>query len=270
MAKTLGEFETQALAYSQSRDKRSIEAGELVRDLRWSAEQERKVLSRLARKGLIVRVRRGLYLVPPRLPAGGRWGPSEFLALSALIDDRGGRYQISGPSTFYRYGWTEQIPNRVYAYNNRISGDRQVGSTALTLIKVADKRLGGTEAVQTPEGIEVVYASKARSLMDAVYDWSRFDSLPRAFDWAKAEIESDDSFASQLVQVTIQFGNQATVRRIGALLEQAGTQDQLLRRLDRNLRPSQSFIPMVPLAEKRGKPERGKTSKRWGVVFNYE
>ena len=104
----------------------------------------------------------------------------------------------SGPNTFYRYGWTDQVPNRLYAYNNRISGDRQIGAVALTLIKVADERLGGTEIVRSPDGIDVVYASKARSLVDAVYDWSRFDSLPRAFDWIRREVEKDDAFVAEL------------------------------------------------------------------------
>ena len=172
-------------------------------------------MSRLARKGLIARVRPGLYLVPPRLPPGGRWSPGEFLALSTLMNDRGGRYQVSGPSTFYRYGWTDQVPNRLYAYNNRISGDRQIGPVAMTLIKVADDRLGGTEVVRTPDGIDVIYASKARSLVDAVYDWSRFGSLPQAFDWIRREVKKDDAFAAELVRTTIQFGNQGTIRRMG-------------------------------------------------------
>src|SRR5579859_6253886 len=125
MARTLGELEAKALAYCQSRQRRVIEAGELVSALTWTPEQERKVLSKLARKGFIARVRRGLYLAPSRLQMGGRWNPGEILALTTLIEDRNGAYQISGPNTFQRYGWTEQIPNRVYAYNNRISGDRQ-------------------------------------------------------------------------------------------------------------------------------------------------
>ena len=31
----------------------------------------------------------------------------------------------SGPSAFSRYGWDDQIPNRLYAYNNRLSGERK-------------------------------------------------------------------------------------------------------------------------------------------------
>jgi predicted transcriptional regulator of viral defense system len=263
-------METQALAYCQSHERLAVAAGDLVRDLRWTAEQERKILSRLVQKGLIARVRRGLYLVPSRLPVGGRWNPGEALALTTLIDDRDGAYQITGPNAFQRYGWTEQIPNRVYAYNNRISGDRQIGPMALTLIKVSDDRLGGTEVVRSPDGLDVVYSSRARSLVDAVYDWSRFDTLPRAYEWVKREVTSDDGFAAELIQTTIRFGNQGTLRRMGATLEQLAVQEPLLRRLERALRNSSSFIPMAPNAEKRGRPERGKTSKRWQVVFNYE
>jgi hypothetical protein len=153
----------------------------------------------------------------------------------------------------------------LYAYNNRISGNRQIGSVALTLIRVADNRLGGTEVVRTPDGIDIVYASKARSLVDAVYDWSRFDSLPRAFRWIGAELEKDEGFAAELVQATIQFGNQGTARRIGALLEMLKVQEPLLRRLERVLRPASSLIPWIP-----NRVKRGKTTSRWGVVVNDE
>ena len=71
--------------------------------------------------GVIARVRRGVYLIPPRLPLGGQWPPSEVLAISALIGGQGGRCQICGPNAFNRYGFDEQVPARVYAYNNRIS-----------------------------------------------------------------------------------------------------------------------------------------------------
>ena len=55
----------------------------------------------------------------------GKWSPSDFLALTTLIEDQGGRYQVCGPSAFYRYGWDNQIPNRLYAYNHRITGERK-------------------------------------------------------------------------------------------------------------------------------------------------
>jgi predicted transcriptional regulator of viral defense system len=261
MASGLSHLETQLFTYTRARE--SVQAGELVQALGWTAEQERKVLSRLARKGLITRVRRGLYLVPVRLPLGGKWSPGEFRALATLLEDCEGTYQISGPNAFNRYGWTEQIPNRLCVYNNRLSGDRRIGPVALTLIKVGDQRLGGTEVMHTPDGIDVVYASRARALLDAVYDWSRFDTLPRAYIWIHQELSKEDGFAADLVQITTRFGNQGTIRRIGAFLEQEGAPTQLLRRLEKMLRPTTSFIPLDP-----NRSKRGRSNKRWHVVMN--
>jgi predicted transcriptional regulator of viral defense system len=103
MTTALGPLEMRFLAYCQARNRQSIAAGEFVGALGWTAEQERNVLSRLARKGFISRIRPGLYLVPPRLPPGGRWSPGEFLALSTLMGDRDGRYQLSGLSLVKSY-----------------------------------------------------------------------------------------------------------------------------------------------------------------------
>lgn len=203
--------------------------------------------------------------MPPTLPPGGQWSPDEALALTTLIEDRKGKYQICGPNAFNRYGWDDQVPNRVYVYNNRICGDRQIGAVALSLIKVADERLGATETMRTPDGINMVYSSRVRALTDAVYDWSRFNGLPRAYDWIRAEISRDETVAADLINVTLRFGNQGTVRRIGKLLEMEGVAGSLLRKLQRALRPSSSLIPWIPT-----RPKRGKTDKHWGVVLNDE
>ena len=209
------------------------------------------------------RVRRGLYLVPSRLPPGGKWSPGEFLVLSSLIEDRKGRYQVCGPSAFYRHGWADQIPNRVYAYNNRISGERKIGSIALSLIKVSDKRLGETEVSQTPEGVEAVYCSRIRSLVDAIYDWSRFGSLPRAYQWIRAELAADEKAASRLVKTALDYGNVSTIRRLGKLLELDGVRPSLLRKLEKALSPSSAWIAWVPT-----KPKRGSIDRRWAIIFN--
>jgi predicted transcriptional regulator of viral defense system len=263
MKTKLGRYEAQLLAYVQLRNTRTLRIGDLIEPLRISAKQERELLSRLARAGMIVRVRRGLYLAPPRLPLGGRWSPGEILAVNTLIEDRGGRYQICGPNAFNRYGFDEQVPNRVYAYNNRISGERTVGPVALTLIKVADDRLGNTETVETKEGVTAVYSSRVRTLLDAVYDWSRFNSLPRGYEWIRKELAVEKVGAAELVSVTLRYGDKGTIRRMGVLLEREGVGAALLQKLERALKPSTSLIPWIP-----GYPKRGTVNRRWGVVVN--
>jgi len=263
MAKKLGQLETLFFAYVQMRSLRVVRTGDLPGQLQITLKQTQELLSRMARSGLIAQVRRGLYLVPARLPLGGKWSPDEALVLNTLMQDRQGLYQVCGPNAFNRYGFDEQVPARLYVYNNRLWGQRAVGTVALSLIKVADTRLGDTEMAPTPDGLTIVYSSRARTLMDAVYDWSRFGSLPRAYDWICRDLKAGHVSAEDLAKVTVKYGNQGTVRRIGALLEQLGASEQTLRRLQRNLKSSTSPIPWIPV-----RPKRGTVNRQWGVVLN--
>lgn len=263
MKRALGNLERQLFAYTQMRNLRALRTRDLTGPLSISGKQERELLNRLSKAGMIAQVRRGLYLVPPRLPLGGKWSPEEALALDTLMADRQGHYQICGPNAFNRYGFDDQIPTRVYAYNDRISGERTVGAVALTLIKVAGERLGDTEQARTAEGLTVVYSSRVRTLVDAVYDWSRFNSLPRAFGWIRAELAARRVGAADLVRVTLHYGDIGTIRRIGALLDREGVAAALLRKLERALKPSSSLIAWNP-----GRPKRGTLDRHWGIVWN--
>lgn len=68
---------------------------------------------------------------------------------------------------------------------------------------------------------------------------------------------------AELVDLTLRYGNQGTIRRIGALLELEGTPEPLLKKLERRLTRSASLVSWVP-----NRARRGKTSRRWGVVLN--
>lgn len=259
----LGPLETQFFAYVQMRRKGTVRSGEISSALGITAAQETDLFRRLRRAGFIVRVRRGLYLVPPRLPLGGKWSPGEAIAITALFNDNGGRYQLCGPNAFSRYGFDDQVPNRLYAYNNRLSGDRRIGTVNITLIKVATVRLGATERDKGADGTPLVYSSRARTLMDAVYDWDRFNGIPRAYGWIQSELRRKPDIAAELVKVTLKYGNQGTIRRIGYLLEKEKGTTSLLRELETRLRESDSLIPWIP-----NQPKRGKVVLRWGVIDN--
>ena len=263
MKTNLGRLEAQLLAYTQMRRVQVVVTGDLLGPLRITPKQERELLSRMSRSGLIAQVQRGLYLVPPRLPLGGKWSPDEGLAIETLMTDQEGRYQICGPSAFSRYGFDEQMPAGLTLYNNRLSGRRQIGAVAITLVEVADERLGDTTKFKTAEGKTLVYSSRARTLLDAVYDWSRFASLPRAYEWIRRDIAAKKTQPEDLIRVTLRYGNQGTIRRIGALLEQLGVPAKRLAPLRRKVEPTSALIPWVP-----GLPKRGAANRTWGVVLN--
>lgn len=263
MKKGLGEIERLLFAYVGMTGRSTVHSGDLLIPLQLTPISERKLLSRLTKAGWITRVRRGLYLVPSRLPLGGKWSPGEILALHTVIADADGRYQICGPNAFNRYGFDQQIPTRLYAYNDKISGNLTIGKVELSLIKVQTKRLGDTESTKTKQGEVAVYSSRVRTLVDAVYDWSRFNSLPRAYDWIRRELAAERIDAAQLIATTLKYGDIGTIRRIGVLLTQEGIEARLLRKLEKTAPKTSSLIPWIPTL-----PKRGTVDRRWGIVIN--
>jgi predicted transcriptional regulator of viral defense system len=259
----LGNLASRFFAYVQLKKQDIVRTGGLAPVLDITGAQESDLLRRLSDSGWIVRLKRGVYLVPSRIPAGGKYSPGAALILQKLMDEVNGKYQICGPNAFNYYGLDDQIPSVTYVYNNRISGSRTIGNLSFQFIKIADKRLGATDAFRSREGVEIIYSSKARTLMDAAYDWSRFNSLPRGYDWIRQEIKKDNRLGPKIVEATVQYGNQATTRRIGYLLETFVKTPKIINRLQGQLSDSKALIPWVP-----GRPTKGKANRKWGVIVN--
>ena len=259
----LGKFEMQLLAYAQLRKKEIIASGEIASALDVSAEQEWKLLNRMATSGLIIRLKRGIYLVPSHMPAGGRWTVSGYYILSKLMEVIEGQYQISGPNAFNLYGFDDQIPNRIYVYNDRIFGEKQIGGTDFVFIKTDMKRLGSSKSLKTPDGIDTVMVTKTRALVDAVYDWTRYNTLPRAYGWIADTLKRDPDVTDKLIDDTLKYSNKGTTKRIGYLLAQLGIADDRLSKMKRQLGPTRSLIPWIP-----GLDAKGSINREWGLIVN--
>ena len=259
----LGSLSSRFFSYAQLKKLDIIRTGEIASILNITASQESDLFRRLSDSGWIVRLKRGVYLVPPRIPAGGKYSPGSALILQKLMEVEKGRYQICGPTAFNFYGLDDQIPSVTYLYNNRISGKRSIGSLAFQFIKVADERLGAVTVVSTREGTEMIYSSRARTLMDAVHDWFRFHSLPRGYDWIKGEIRNELKLASELIEVTAMYGNMATTRRIGYAVDTLLQNPKATERLQRQLSATSSLIPLIP-----GRSAKGTINRKWGIIVN--
>ena len=259
----LGALEMQLLSYAQLRKKDILALGELGPVVGIKKKQERELFSRMSRAGMIIRLNKGVYLVPSRMPAGGRWTVSGYYILSKLMEVIKGRYQISGPSAFNFYGFDDQVPNRIYVYNDRIFGEKEIGGTDFVFIKTDVKRLGSTKSLKTPDGINAVMVTKTRALVDAVYDWSRYNTLPRAYGWIAETLKRDPDVTDKLIDDTLKYSNKGTTKRIGYLLAQLGIVDDRLSKMKRQLGPARSLIPWIP-----GLDAKGSINKEWGLIIN--
>ena len=138
----LGNLATRFFAYTQLKGKDIVRTGELAPVLGITASQERDLLRRLSVSGWIIRLKRGVYLVPPRIPAGGKYSPGIALILKKLMSDKDGKYQLCGTTAFNFYGFDNQIPNVTYVYNNRISGSHRIGKVSFPVVQVGAWRVG--------------------------------------------------------------------------------------------------------------------------------
>lgn len=259
----LGTLEMQLLSYAQMRKKDILSLGELAPVLGITLKQERELFSRLSRTGMIVRLNKGVYLVPLRMPAGGRWTVSGHYILARLMEVLKGQYQIGGPDAFYFYGFDDQVPNRIFVYNDRLFGEKEVGGANFVFIKTSAKRLGSTKKLKTPDSMDAVMVTQTRALVDAVYDWSRFNTLPRAYKWIENTLKKDPSLIDKLIADMLQYGNKGTIKRIGYLLARLDIAEDRLRKIKRRLGPIRSFIPWIP-----GQEVRGNVNREWGLIVN--
>jgi predicted transcriptional regulator of viral defense system len=259
----LSKFKIQFLAWIQLEKKSQVETGETAEALGLSVVQERKLLSRLSQQGLIVRLRKGLYLVPAHVPPGGQWTPSEFKLVDALMADAGANYQIGGPVAFHRYGLDEQLPNEVAVYNNKLSKRTAIGGLRFDFIKVSPTRLGGSLILKLPDGGQVMIGTLARTLMDAVYDWDRYNTLPRALAWIERK-RDDIGTIKELISLTLKCANIGTTRRIGFMLARCKVAPRLLSKLRNKVAVAgKSLVPLVPT-----RPARGIINREWGIIDN--
>ena len=81
----LGDLGSRFFAYVQLKKKDMVQTGELTAVLGITESQERDLLRRLSDSGWIVRLKRGAYLIPPRIPAGGKYSPGVALILQKLM-----------------------------------------------------------------------------------------------------------------------------------------------------------------------------------------
>src|ERR1700731_2268626 len=102
----LGPLGAKFFAYMQMKGLDVVHIGELQKPLGISTLQERKLLFRLNKSGLIFRLLRGVYLVPSHIPPGGFWKPSDYLIVLKYMQYYKANYYIGGLTAFNMHGFS--------------------------------------------------------------------------------------------------------------------------------------------------------------------
>ena len=254
----LGPLVTRLMTWAQMRGIERATSAEVSTALRLTNVQCRQLLDRLNKRGMIVQLQRGLYLLPAKLPPGGKWTPAPQVILRHLFEAKGSDWQETGAGAFHFHGLTEQVPNTTTVYNTLFSGRDRIAGLDFEMIKVTPSRMG---AAQDSAGRRV--GNLGRVVMDAVFDSARFGTLPKAYLWIR-ERSANKAFLDDLTESAILQGDGPTRRRLGCVLELLETDGNRLEKLEKSILPFRTFIPLVP-----GGDRRGHTNKKWGIILNH-
>ncbi len=128
-----------------------------------------QVLSRLARRGAIRRVARGLYDRPRQDPVFGDRSPAVEAVARALARGTGSEIQVSGALAANQLGWSDQVPAQVTYLTNGPRRAVRIGRRVVTLRPASPKYLlaPGTKAGSVVQAFRFLGREGARAFVPA-------------------------------------------------------------------------------------------------------
>ena len=261
----MGPLEMQFFAWTQMENKEQVKTGDFAKVKGLSSKQEADLFYNLSSSGIILKLWRGLYLVPPKIPLGGSWSPPPYLVISKYMRNWNAKFQISGQAIFNLYGYSDQVSAWFTVYNNKVSKRLYILQYHLDFVKVTENRLGDVKK-RAPYGVKksepALVSSAEQTLLDAVYDYKKYGTLPKAYDWIATAVQDKKINPEKLMDITIKYGNTMSQKRIGWALDELKTPKKIMNRLKRKIPKTKFLVPLDP------KNNVGPINKKWGVIEN--
>ena len=263
----LGPLEVQFFAWTQLEKKKQVQTGDLVKSMNLSSKQEANLLYNLSSSGFILKLWRGFYLIPEKIPPKGLWSPSPYLVINKYMENVGARnFHISGQAIFNKYGYSDQLSSWFTIYNNKISKKIYILQYHLDFVKVISKRLGVVKKMKSYIGDErFIWArlsSPEQTILDAVYDYKKFGTLPKVYDWIADSLKYKKISPEKLVNVATKYGNTMSQKRIGWVLDKLKVPKRVINSLQKKVSKTKVLTPLNP------KNRKGSINKKWGVIEN--
>ena len=240
------EFERQKLITSEF-------AGRLFKNPKRTAD----LLDRLTRKGRLLQLQRGKYLLVPIKAPNQQWAPNEFMVAALWMGDT--PYYI-GYFTMYNYwGFTEQIPQTVFILNLKKNVKKTIGNLKYEALRIDEKKYFGIVKIKI-EDEDVCISDKERTLVDFVYNpMGSFANLGTVLKDNMTEIDLD-----KFIRYLIRFPIVSVRKRAGFFLEEIGCKNTFLEKLKKTVGPKDTYVVLDPS----NKSRKGKINKDWKIIVN--
>ncbi len=215
------------------------------------------VLDTLARKGRLLQIQRGKYLLVPIKAPNQQWAPNEFMVVALWMGDI--PYYI-GYFTMYNYwGFTEQIPQTIFVLNLKKSVKKTIGNLKYEALRIDEKKYFGVQKIKI-EDVDVCISDKERTLVDFMYN--PMGSFANMGTVLKDNIDGID--LEKFVDYLIRFPVVSVRKRVGFFLEEIGCKNSLLKKIKKNIGRKDTYVALDPSKKSR----KGKINKEWAIIVN--
>lgn len=238
-------------------ERRKLINTEFAREIFGDFKKAANVLDRLTRKGRLIQIERGKYILVPIKAPNQLWSPNEFVVAGLWMEKT--PYYI-GYFTMYNYwGFTEQVPQTIFILNTSKSRTKIINNIRYKAIKINPKKYYGIKKIKIEE--ETIYISdKERTLVDFIYNpISSFNNLNQVLIENIQKIDKE-----KFIKYLILFPVTSVRKRAGYLLEQIGFSEVSLNRLKESIKMDKTYIVLDPASKSR----KGKTNKDWKIIVN--
>jgi predicted transcriptional regulator of viral defense system len=215
------------------------------------------VLSSLTRKGRLLQLQRGKYLLVPIKAPNQQWSFNEFLLAALWMGEI--PYYV-GYFTMYNYwGFTEQLPQTVFVLNTKRSCEKLIGQVLFKAVKIDPRKYYGVQKVKI-EDEQVCISDKERTLVDFLYH--PVGSFANMENVLKENINKIDK--NKFIKYLERFPVASLRKRAGYLLKQNGCDESYLKRLRKSIDDNETYVVLDPNRKSR----KGIVSKEWRIIVN--
>lgn len=220
----------------------------------------RRLLSYLANRGWLTRVKRGLYItVPLDASHPGDWREDTWIVAAKSFSP----CYIGGWTACEHWGLTEQIFRHVVVFTGRTVRRRrtEIQGTPFLIRTVRKELLFGTRWVWRGK-VRVEVSDPSRTLVDLLNDPAVGGGIGHTAEILAAYFTGEFRDEKRLVEYALRFGNRTIFKRLGYLLEAMGIgEETFLRSLRKHV--SKGLSSLDPSID-----SRGKIVKRWNLRVN--
>ncbi len=222
-----------------------------------SRKRTSEVLDTLTRKGRLLQLQRGKYLLVPIKAPNQQWSPNEFVVAALWMGDI--PYYV-GYFTMYNYwGLTEQIPQTVFILNLKKNFRKTIVDVKYDALKIDKKKYFGIQKIKI-EDTDVCVSDKERTLVDFVYNpIGSYANVANVLKECISEIDLE-----KFINYLNQFPIVSVRKRAGFFLAEIGCSNTALKKLQKNIGREDTFIVLDPTKESR----KGKINKEWKIIVN--